>query len=136
MDKLTPERRSENMRRIRSTGTEPELTVRRLVHGLGYRYRIHSKNLPGKPDLVFSSRGKIILVHGCFWHQHSDPCCKIVRKPKSNSCYWYQKLDANIARDVRQLEFLVAEGWSVLIIWECQTRNKQQLTYLVKRFLG
>src|SRR5262245_61421886 len=100
MDKLTPKRRSENMRRIRSRDMEPELIVRRLVHGMGYRYRLHVKKFPGSPDIVFSRLRKVIFVHGCFWHQHEDPRCKISRMPKSNLDYWKPKLERNHARDI------------------------------------
>jgi DNA mismatch endonuclease, patch repair protein len=134
LDALTPERRSENMRRIRSKGMKPELAVRRLVHGLGYRYRLHQKTLPGKPDLVFPSRRKVILVHGCFWHQHSDPTCKITRTPKSNTGYWGDKLKRNVERDSRHVQLLLAEGWEVLTVWECQIGNAH-LSKSIVRFL-
>jgi DNA mismatch endonuclease, patch repair protein len=123
MDRVTPQQRSENMRRIKSKGMEPELRVRRLVHGLGYRYRLHDKNLPGKPDLVFRSRRKVILVHGCFWHQHSDPACKITRKPKSNLSYWGAKLSRNVARDLANLKSLSQLGWKVLTVWEASRKT-------------
>ena len=110
MDKLTPQQRSENMRRIRSKGMEPELEVRRLVHRLGYRFRLHDKNLPGKPDLVFRSRRKVIQVHGCFWHQHNSTSCEITRKPKSNIHYWTPKLARNMARDLEHLKSLSRLG--------------------------
>src|SRR5688572_10968223 len=102
------------MRRIRSKGMKPELAVRSLVHRLGYRFRLHDKHLPGKPDLVFRSRRKVILVHGCFWHQHDDPACKISRKPKSNTNYWMKKLERNVERDQRHFESLSGQGWKAL----------------------
>jgi DNA mismatch endonuclease (patch repair protein) len=136
MDKLTPERRSENMRRIRSKGMKPEIAVRQLVHALGYRYRLHDKNLPGKPDLVFRSRRKIILVHGCFWHQHSDPACKITRQPKSNASYWAGKLQRNIARDLEHERALTREGWKVLTVWECELANGPAILKRLTRFLN
>src|SRR5882762_10482633 len=114
-DKLSPKRRSENMRRIKSKDTNPELLVRRLVHSLGYRYRLHGRNLPGKPDLVFGSRRKIIFVHGCFWHAHT---CKVAHIPKTNTPYWNPKLLRNQARDKKNIETLKADGWDVLVIWE------------------
>jgi DNA mismatch endonuclease (patch repair protein) len=135
MDKLTPQQRSENMRRIRCKGMKPELAVRSLVHQLGYRYRLHDKKLPGKPDLVFRSRRKVILVHGCFWHQHGDPACKITRRPKSNLGYWAGKLVRNVTRDLQHQEALHREGWKVLTIWECQTEHKNRLTRTLTRFL-
>ncbi len=136
MDKLTPQERSENMRRIRSKGMEPELAVRSLVHRLGYRFRLHDKNLPGKPDLVFRSRCRVILVHGCFWHQHSDPACKITRKPKSNKSYWAPKLRRNVRRDLENAKALGNHGWKVLTVWECETRDETLLSKRLRRFLG
>jgi DNA mismatch endonuclease (patch repair protein) len=135
MDKLTPQERSENMRHIRSKGMEPELRVRSLVHRLGYRYRLHDKNLPGKPDLVFRSSHKVIMVHGCFWHQHGSAACKITRKPKSNTGYWTPKLRRNIARDLENAKALAREGWKVLTVWECELGNDSALTKRLVRFL-
>ncbi|MBI1784969.1 DNA mismatch endonuclease Vsr [Candidatus Sumerlaeota bacterium] len=120
MDTLSPKRRSENMRRIKSTGMKPEMAVRRLVHRMGYRYRLHDLRLPGKPDLVFPSRRKVIFVHGCFWHQHPSSRCGIVRRPKSNRDYWNQKLKHNRERDARNRTQLRRIGWKCLVIWECQ----------------
>ncbi|WP_259397709.1 very short patch repair endonuclease, partial [Burkholderia cepacia] len=109
--------RSDNMRRIRSKDTAPEMAVRRLTHGLGYRYRLHRKDIPGKPDLVFPARRKVIFIHGCFWHQH--PGCREGRPPKSNAAYWLPKLERNQQRDKAALEKLAALGWNALVIWEC-----------------
>jgi DNA mismatch endonuclease (patch repair protein) len=136
MDKLTPQERSENMRRIRSKGMKPELAVRRIVHRLGYRFRLHGKNLPGKPDLVFRPRHKVILVHGCFWHQHSHPSCKITRQPKSNTDYWTGKLKRTIARDLEHEKALISDGWEVLTIWECELANEQSTVKRLTKFLG
>lgn len=127
--------RSENMRRIKSKGTKPEMLVRRLVHGMGYRYRLHVPNLPGKPDLVFPSRRKVIFVHGCFWHLHDDPMCPDRRGPKSNLEYWGPKLARNRQRDATHLEALAASGWSALVIWECETRNHDRLIESIQAFL-
>lgn len=135
MDKLTPLRRSENMRRIRSKDTQPELAVRKLVHRLGYRFRLHAKSLPGNPDLVFPSRRKIILVHGCFWHQHASPSCKITRQPKSNLQFWEPKLRRTIDRDATNHKALLREGWRVLTVWECEVRDIKALTKTLTRFL-
>lgn len=135
-DNRTAEQRSENMRRIKSTGMKPELTVRRLAHSLGYRYRLHQRDLPGKPDLVFVSRRKVIFVNGCFWHQHDDRACKIVSRPKSNTAYWNAKLDRNKARDAKNIRLLKAAGWSVLTLWECQVADADLLTLELKEFLG
>lgn len=124
-DRLSQERRSWNMSRIRSKGMKPEIIVRRLVHGMGYRYRLHRKDLPGKPDLVFGPRRKAMFVHGCFWHQHVDPACKIARMPKSNLDYWQPKLERNCARDQEHTEALIEDGWQVLTVWECEALDKQ-----------
>lgn len=133
MDKLTPERRSENMRRIKSKGMKPEMLVRRLVHALGYRYRLHRKDLPGKPDLVFGPRRKAIFVHGCFWHQHAD--CREGRPPGSNTAYWSPKLKRNVERDAEHLAGLKAQGWDTLVIWECETKDAKALAQHLKKFL-
>lgn len=124
--------RSANMRAIRSKDMLPELAVRSLVHRLGYRFRLHCSDLPGKPDLVFPSRRKVIFVHGCFWHSHE---CKIAHVPKSNKTYWGPKLARNKARDRLNAEALKTKGWKVLVIWECRTRNERGLSLQVKRFL-
>lgn len=124
------------MRRIRAKDTKPEMRVRRLVHAMGYRYRLHRKDLPGKPDLVFGPRRKVILVQGCFWHQHDDPDCKIARAPKSRLEYWGPKLQRNVARDRANRAALEESGWSVLEIWECQTTDVEDLEERIRGFLG
>jgi DNA mismatch endonuclease (patch repair protein) len=125
--------RSENMRRIRSKGMLPELAVRSMVHRMGFRFRLHRKNLPGKPDLVFVSRRKVIFVHGCFWHAHD---CRIAHKPKSNADYWEPKLKRNQARDVRNLKALRAAGWKSLVIWECQVKKGSPVGTRIRKFLA
>lgn len=136
MDRLAPEYRSENMRRIRSKGMKPEMLVRSLVHGLGYRYRLHRSDMPGKPDLVFGSRRKVIFVHGCFWHGHSDPnCVDGRRKPKSNLSYWLPKLERNQERDITNEAELVRLGWSIMVVWECETRDTVRLADRLRLFL-
>ena len=135
MDKISAERRSDNMRRIRSKDTRVELRVRRLIHGMGYRYRLHNRTLPGKPDLVFPRRSKAIFIHGCFWHQHDDPACLDGRRPKSNSGYWELKLDRNKSRDVTNQSKLRALGWDCLVVWECQTRSLFDLGARIRSFL-
>jgi DNA mismatch endonuclease (patch repair protein) len=135
MDKLTPERRSENMRRIKSKDMKPELLVRRTVHGLGYRYRLHRKDLPGKPDLVFGPRKKVIFVHGCFWHGHEREGCLDARRPKSNTGYWNPKLTRNKERDAERIAALEATGWDVLVIWECETKDVKWLRSRLRTFL-
>ena len=134
MDKISPERRSENMRRIRSRDTTPEMVVRRMVHGMGYRYRLHGKDLPGKPDLVFKSRRKAIFVHGCFWHQH--PGCQEGRLPKSNISYWRPKLERNQRRDAETHSALRDSGWRVLVVGECEVKDRTPLRRRLRRFLG
>ena len=125
------------MRRIRSKGTAIEMTVRRAAHSLGYRYRLHDQRLPGKPALVFSSRHKVIFVHGCFWHQHSETSCKIVREPKSKQEYWVPKLERNKSRDAQHLAALNQAGWDVLVVWECRVKGDQEtLRNRLKLFLG
>lgn len=121
------------MRRIRSKGMKPEMLVRRLVHGLGYRYRLHIGNLPGRPDLVFASRHKVIFVHGCFWHQHED--CPISRLPKSRQDYWIPKLERNKQRDEQHKVQLRKLGWKSLIVWECETEKLNKLTKKLQCFL-
>jgi DNA mismatch endonuclease, patch repair protein len=118
VDRLTPERRSENMRRIRSRDMRPELLIRSAIHRLGFRFRLHGKGLPGKPDLVFAGRRKVIFVHGCFWHQHAG--CREASRPKSNRAYWGAKLRGNVLRDRRHLRDLETLGWRSLVVWECE----------------
>lgn len=125
--------RSENMRRIRSKDTRPEMLVRRLVHRMGFRYRLHRKDIPGRPDLAFPRRRKVIFVHGCFWHQHSG--CREGRLPKSNAAYWFPKLQRNKERDRVAQEQLASAGWAVLVIWECETNDLFALACKLKGFL-
>jgi DNA mismatch endonuclease, patch repair protein len=133
MDTISPENRSRNMSRIRAKDTGPEVFVRRLVHSLGYRYRLYHKGLPGKPDLVFPGRKKIIFVQGCFWHQHEG--CIDGRLPKSRVDYWHSKLQRNKDRDENILARLVDDGWGVLVVWECKTKNPDQLRKKIVSFL-
>jgi DNA mismatch endonuclease (patch repair protein) len=120
-DKLSIERRSWNMSRLRSKDTGPEMRVRRLVHSLGYRFRLHRKDLPGRPDLVFPGRHKVIQVHGFFWHGHE--CNEGVRKPGTNTSYSQDKIEKNRKRDQQPAEGLRALGWRVLTLWECELAN-------------
>jgi DNA mismatch endonuclease (patch repair protein) len=120
---------------IRGRDTKPEMIVRRLVHGMGFRYRLHDRKLPGQPDLVFAARRKIIFVHGCFWHRHRDENCKLARLPKSHLEFWLMKLEGNSERDGRFLCELKQLGWSVLVIWECELQNKEVLANRIKEFL-
>lgn len=133
MDSLTPEERSEIMARVRSKNSRPELFVRKLVYALGYRYRLHQRDLPGSPDLVFRPRQKVIFVHGCFWHRHAK--CALARMPKSRVDFWSEKLEGNRRRDDRNRRALAREGWRVLTIWECQIRDASRLEAKIRRFL-
>jgi len=135
VDTLTPRERSKRMSRIRGADTKPEMLVRRLVYGMGYRYRIHQRNLPGTPDLVFPSRRKIIFVHGCFWHRHPDPACKLARLPKSRLDFWETKLETNRRRDKENLEKLKEMGWKPLVVWECELTNAEEISKEIISFL-
>jgi DNA mismatch endonuclease (patch repair protein) len=134
VDRYPPERRSEIMARIRGENTSPEMVVRRLVHGMGYRFRPHRKDLPGKPDIVLPKHRSIIFVHGCFWHQH--PGCRRSALPKTRREWWRNKLDGNVARDRSNLEKLAELGWHVLVIWECELKPKDGLVEKLAEFLG
>lgn len=137
MDSLKGKERSRNMAAIKSTGTKPEMVVRSLVHRMGYRYRLHASDLPGKPDLVFRPRRKVIFVHGCFWHQHPKRACKDARLPRSNKSYWRPKLDRNVIRDAANTAALKKAGWRVLVLWECEVeRDGPALERRIKRFLS
>lgn len=136
-DKLEPAHRSRNMAAIRSAGMKPEMMVRSLAHRMGYRFRLHAKDLPGKPDLVFRPRGKVIFVHGCFWHQHKKATCKDGRAPKSNLGYWSAKLARNVERDAANIQHLKDMGWKVLVLWECEIlKRSSKLESRIRRFLG
>lgn len=124
--------RSENMRRITGKNTTPELIVRRLLFQQGFRYRLHRAELPGKPDIVFVSRRKVIFVHGCFWHAHA---CRIAHQPRTNEGYWSPKLRRNQERDARHLAALKADGWKVLTIWECELKDLPAVKRRLLRFL-
>lgn len=121
------------MAAVRSKNTKPELVVRRLVHGLGYRYRLHRKDLPGTPDMVFPSRRKIIEIRGCYWHGHS--CPQGQSTPGTNRAFWVQKKAENRRRDTRNLSLLRKLGWKVLVIWQCQTKDPSRLRDRIRRFL-
>lgn len=136
MDTLSPEERSKRMALVRGRDTKPEMLVRRLAHSMGYRYRLHRRDLPGKPDLVFGPRRKLIFVHGCFWHRHPDPACKLARLPKTRREFWLPKLEGNRARDERNNVALTEMGWDVLEIWECETADVDSLANKIREFLG
>lgn len=122
------------MRRVHSKDTAPELAIRHKLFSLGYRYRLHRRDLPGCPDIVFPVRKKIIFVHGCFWHGHT--CSRGARTPKKNRGYWVRKIARNIQRDGEQLNELRVMGWDVLTVWECELREHRKLTSRLIKFLG
>lgn len=122
---VTSSARSSLMRAVRSKDTKPELIVRSIVHRLGARFRLHRKDLPGSPDLVFPARRLCIFVHGCFWHRHEG--CRYSSAPKSNKEFWMDKFQKNVERDNRKIQQLIAAGWRVEVVWECETRNRALL---------
>jgi DNA mismatch endonuclease (patch repair protein) len=131
LDTLSPAERSERMSLVRGKDTKPELVVRKLLWRMGFRYRLHGAGLPGRPDIVFAVHRKVVLVHGCFWHQH--PGCG--RQPKSRQDFWLPKLGANRERDLKNQRRLRAMGWTYLVTWECQLRNQAVLESRLRRFL-
>ncbi len=134
MDLMTTAQRSAHMRKIRSHNTAPELLVRRSLHALGYRFRLYGRGLPGEPDIIFKHKRKAIFVHGCFWHYHEH--CPIAHVPKSRQAYWQLKFDTNKIRDQQNLLKLEDLGWTVLVIWECETAKMQDLLPKITKFLG
>jgi DNA mismatch endonuclease, patch repair protein len=133
VDVLTPQQRSFNMSRIRGRDTRPEMIVRSIVHRLGFRYRLHKKDLPGKPDLVLVRLRKIIDVHGCFFHMHNCRFGSV--RPVTNAEFWQAKRQSNVTRDRRNLRLLKKAGWQVLIVWECQTKDPARLQKSLVNFL-
>jgi DNA mismatch endonuclease, patch repair protein len=127
-DVHTPQQRSFNMSRIRNRNTRPEIKVRSMVHRMGYRYRLHRKDLPGKPDLVFPGKRKVIFVHGCFFHMHDCQYGTVI--PKTNAEFWHKKRCGNVERDRRNTEALERDGWNILEVWECQTKKEDDLSSL------
>lgn len=125
--------RSQVMRAVKSKDTKPEKTVRSLLHALGYRFRLHRRDLPGSPDIVFPGRKAVIFVHGCFWHGHD--CKRGTRTPKTNTDYWIKKIARNKARDVETQAKLEAMGWRVLVLWECAIKEREDLTNTLRAFL-
>jgi DNA mismatch endonuclease (patch repair protein) len=134
-DRLTPEARSALMSRIRGKDTKPELAVRRMLHAMGYRFRLHRKDLPGRPDIVFPGRRKVIFVHGCFWHGHEG--CRLAARPSTRADFWAAKIDGNRARDARNLASLRDAGWEAHVLWECGIEGHHDtLAARVSAFLG
>lgn len=134
MDRISQERRSQNMSRIRGRNTKPELLVHKAAHALGYRYRLHHKSLPGSPDLLFPKRKIALFVHGCFWHRHDN--CKYCYNPKSNVDFWARKFQTNVTRDERVRKELEALGWRTAVIWQCETAEPDSLAGTLKGILG
>ncbi len=132
-DIFDPEKRSEIMSRIRGRDTKPELIVRRIAHGLGFRFRLHRKDLPGRPDIVFPRHQAVIVVHGCFWHRH--PGCKRASSPKTRVRYWQNKFEDNVVRDKRNETALRDLGWKVMLIWECETKDHEAVAARIESFL-
>jgi DNA mismatch endonuclease (patch repair protein) len=133
-DNLTAQQRRLNMSRVKGRDTKPELLVRSIVHGLGYRFRLHGKGLPGRPDLVLPRHGKVIFVHGCFWHGHAG--CRRAARPSTNREFWDRKIDGNVARDAANVRALRRAGWKVLVVWQCATKDRARLEKRLGEFLS
>jgi DNA mismatch endonuclease Vsr len=131
-----PPARRRNLAAVAGKDTAPELSVRRLLHGMGYRFRLHRRDLPGTPDIVLAGRRKIVEVRGCFWHRHPDPACRNAVLPKIRAEWWAAKLARNVARDERNLAALREAGWSVLVLWECEVKDVATLTARLREFMG
>ncbi|MBD2719463.1 DNA mismatch endonuclease Vsr [Synechococcus sp. FACHB-909] len=136
MDNLSPDERSRHMARIRSKDTKPEIILRSTLHKLGYRFRLHRKDLPGTPDIVFPSRKLAIFVHGCFWHGHVSPTCRLGRVPKTRKEFWIPKIEGNRIRDQRKILSLLEAGWNTAVVWECELSDKTGLEQRIRRLLG
>ena len=134
MDVFKQGKRSWIMSRVKGVDTVPERLVRSLLHRMGYRFRLHRKDLPGNPDIVLPRHHKIIFVHGCFWHGHRN--CPRAKKPTTNIAFWKKKIDTNVARDRKNIRMLQKLGWDVLVVWQCELKNMSYLTAKIKRFLG
>lgn len=124
------------MASVRSKHTKPELIVRSMLHAMGYRYRLHRRDLPGRPDIVFPTRQKVIDVRGCFWHRHPDPACRNAVLPRTRADFWSEKLTSNVARDGRNVQSLLDMGWDTLVLWECQLSDTVALARRLTDFLG
>ena len=133
MDAHSPKQRSRNMAAIKGKDTKPEMIVRRMLHGLGYRYGLHGRALPGRPDLVFSARKKVVFVHGCFWHMHDCRWGAVI--PKTRTEFWQNKRRSNVERDVRTRDLLREAGWRFLIVWECELKSPQRALKKLVAFL-
>jgi DNA mismatch endonuclease (patch repair protein) len=132
-DVYSKKKRSWIMSQVRDRDTEPELLVRSLIHGMGYRFRLHVRDLPGNPDIVLPRHEKVVFVHGCFWHGHKG--CKRAARPSANKKFWEKKLSGNVERDKKKVRELRKLGWKVLVVWQCELRNLDKLTAKLERFL-
>jgi len=132
-EKITREQRSHTMRQVRSANTSPEIIVRKLLHGMGFRFRLHDAKLPGKPDIILKKYGTVIFVHGCFWHRHKN--CVRASTPVTNCDYWDRKFRLNVTRDRGSISSLKKLGLHVLVIWECETRNLSSLEKRLRKNL-
>jgi DNA mismatch endonuclease (patch repair protein) len=132
-DRLSSEERSRNMSRVKGRDTKPERLVRSLIHGMGYRFRLHRKDLPGRPDIVLPRFRKVVFVHGCFWHSHAG--CPRAGRPTSNIEFWNAKIDRNIERDIAAQEALKQLGWDVAVIWQCEMRDEPALAKSLAAFM-
>jgi DNA mismatch endonuclease (patch repair protein) len=134
MDRIDKQRRSWNMSRIKSKDTRPEIRVRSTLHGMGYRFRLHARALPGRPDIVLPKRRTALFVHGCFWHRHAG--CRFAYTPKSRKKFWLAKFAANIARDIKVSRALRQLGWKPVVVWECEIGNPERLVKRLRRQIG
>lgn len=134
-DTLSKVERSKRMSLVRDKDTGPERRVRSLIHSMGFRFSLRRNHIPGRPDIVFPSQGKVIFVHGCFWHRHSSVKCRLARLPKSRLDFWLPKLEANRIRDMRKQKELRAAGWRFLVVWECEIGHKERLKNKLRQFL-
>ena len=133
MDLISKEHRSWNMSRIKSANTKPEMAVRSILHKLGYRFRLHRKNLPGSPDIVLPKYNSVIFIHGCFWHRHKD--CKKAYTPKTKRSFWEEKFKTNIERDIKVKKELKSDGWRVFVVWECELSYIESVSKELEKFL-
>lgn len=136
VDNISKKERSRVMSLVKQKDTGPEIAVRSFLHRRGFRYRLHDKRLPGKPDMVFPKYKCVLFIHGCFWHGHHDPNCKLARTPKSNIKFWKEKVVSNQKRDERNISKLKKMGWRVLLVWECQIRETRVLETLVQKIIS
>ncbi|MGZ8910679.1 MAG: very short patch repair endonuclease [Methylococcaceae bacterium] len=134
VDKVTPEKRSWMMARIRSQNTAPEIKLRKLIFSMGFRYRLHYKGLPGRPDIIFPGKKKVIFMHGCFWHGH--PNCRASKLPQTRKDFWESKIHTNKERDKRNIMELEKLNWKVLVVWQCELKNLSNIQEIIRLFLS